>query len=117
MHLKKFQIHMSLVEADTLPLEQLPVNGEILFVMDFWDGGAKEGCLFVGKKEKAYTMWEYIYPYATHDGDAHRQLLKHTDTPQTALKEIETFCQKRYDAELPFDFSQTPPETIRNFFA
>lgn len=111
MRLKRHQLHMKIVTADTLPLEQLPVKGEILLVMDFWDGGAKEGCLFVEKRNDGHILWEYVYPYGTHDADAYKWNLN----SDNMIEQIEAFCKNCYTPETPFAFSQISQEELQTF--
>ena len=114
MQLKKADMNLEIVDAD---LMQLPVKGQVLLLMEFWDGGAKEGCLFVNKKEDAYILWEYIFPYGTHDADARKETLRHTQGVEEALTEIEAICQMRYSAAAPISFADLPKEQAAQFFA
>ena len=118
MRLKQARVCMELTQADVMPLEQLSVDGQILLIMEYWDGGAREGCVFVEKTEKAYVLWEYTYPYFTHDGEARRYTLAPPESVAGIVKEIENFCNTQYYGVDTFDFSaMCRDEAICRFFA
>ena len=114
MRLKRADMNLEIVDAELL---QLPVKGQVLLLMEFWDGGAREGCLFVQKKEDAYILWEYIFPYGTHDADARKETLRCAQGAEAALTEIEAICQERYSAPVPISFASLPKAPAEQFFA
>ena len=118
MRIKQARVCMELTQADVMPLEQLSVDGQILVVMEFWDGGSKEGCVFVEKTNKAFVLWEYTYPYFTHDGESRRYTLAPPESITGVLKEIENFCNTQYYGVDPFDFATMAQDAaVCQFFA
>ena len=118
MRLQKAHTCMEITRGDTFGVEQLAHIGEILLLMEFWDGGAREGCVFVEKRDTDFVLWEYIYPYFTHDAEVRKYKLGNNSRVEQIVKEIEGFCNRQYDGVEIFDFTDLyKKENLRQFFA
>ena len=117
MYLKTARIGIGITKSDLPLLERFIGCCDILSIMEFWDGGAREGCLFIRKKDDGYLLCEYIYPYFTHDPILYPQKLTNTRSAEALLKEIEAFCNARYGGIEHFDFTQlTQNQALCRFF-
>lgn len=117
MYLKTARVCLEITKSDLPLLERFIGYCDILTILEFWDGGAREGCLFIRKKDDRYLLCEYIYPYFTHDPILYPQELTNTHSAEAVLKEIEAFCNARYGGIEHFDFAQlTQNEALCRFF-
>ena len=95
MLLKKAEVCANVAKLDLKGCEFLSEK-EVLLLLEFWDGGAKEGCLFLEKRNNDLVLREYVAPYLTHDAELTTHALKNTENAVAILNEIEDFCEKNY---------------------
>ena len=115
MFLKKAEICANLAELDLKGCEFLSEK-EVLLLLEFWDGGTKEGCLFLENRNGEFVLQEYVAPYLTHDAELTTHALKNTENAVAILNEVEAFCEKRYTFTEKLTFAHLAEhETILNY--